>query len=251
MRKTVFLSFALLTTPAFAAGTILDDRSLGGSTRYDRCLHFVDRNARAAYDAASAWQIDGGGSPAGHCAALALVGLRRYAEAATRLDTIGRDASSGDLVIRSQILDQAGNAWLLAGKGDLAAASFTRALSYSINDPDILSDRAQARAINKDWAGADADLSSALAIYPNRADLLILRASARHAIGKTQEARADINRALELRPNDADTLLERGNMKYEDGDLAGARADWQQIITVAPNSQAATTARDQLTSLTK
>lgn len=251
MHKYVFLALALAISPAWAAGNILDDPSFGGGTRYDRCLRFVDRNARAAYEAASTWQTDGGGSPASHCAALALVGLKRYAEAATRLDTLGRDASSGDLVIRAQILDQAGNAWLLAGKGDLAAASFTRALSYSINDPDILADRAQARALNHDWAGAEADLTGALTVNPNRTDLLILRASARHAMGHAQEARADINRAVQLKPNDANALLERGNMKYQDGDVAGARADWQQVVSIAPTSEAASEAGDHLSTLTK
>lgn len=234
------------TTAAFAAQTVLDDPSLVGATRYERCLYLSDRNPRGAYEAATAWQGDTGGAPAGHCAALALVGMKRYAEAASRLDTIGRDTTAGDLVIRAQILDQAGNAWLLAGKGDLAAASFTRALSYSINDPDILTDRAQARALNKDWAGAEADLNAALAVYPTRVDLLVLRASARHAQGKKGLARADIDRALELQPRSADALLERGDMKAEDGDTPGARTDWQLAATAAPNSAAGSDARHRL-----
>jgi tetratricopeptide (TPR) repeat protein len=244
----VFASLAALTfaSSAWAAGNPLDDPTLAGKGRYDRCLSLVDRNPRAAYEAATAWQKDTGGAPAEHCAALALVGLKRYPEAAARLDDIGRQPSAGDYVMRAQIMDQAGNAWLLAGKGDNAAASFTHALSYSINDPDILTDRAQARALNHDWAGAEADLTSALGVYPTRADLFVLRASARHALGRKTEARSDIERALQLKPSDPDAILERGNMKYEDGDAAGARADWQQAATIAPNSEAGDTARQRL-----
>jgi tetratricopeptide (TPR) repeat protein len=245
MRKVLLLALTLTVSPALAAEPVLDNPSLVGKTRYERCLYLSDRNPRGAYEAASAWQLDTGGTPAGHCAALALIGLHRYAEAAARLDALGRDASAGDLVIRSQILDQAGNAWLLAGKGDLAAAAFTKALSYSINDPDILTDRAQARALNKDWAGAETDLNAALVVYPTRTDLLVLRASARHALGKKAEAMADANRALQLQPNNGDALLERGNIKFSDGDTPGARADWQQVLRVS-NGSAASTAKQRL-----
>jgi tetratricopeptide (TPR) repeat protein len=248
MHKIVFAPLAalLLVSSAWAAGSPLDDPTLPGKGRYDRCLALADRNPRLAYDAATAWQKDTGGAPAGHCAALALVGLKRYPEAAARLDDIGREPAAGDVVMRAQIMDQAGNAWLLAGKGDNAAVSFTHALSYSINDPDILTDRAQARALNHDWKGADADLTAALGVYTTRADLFVLRASARHALGRKAEARADIERALQLQPGSPDALLERGNMKYEDGDAAGARADWQQAAISAPGSDAGDTASQRL-----
>jgi Tfp pilus assembly protein PilF len=252
MRTPVLAAAILLAaTAANAAPSVLDNPSLVGPGRYDRCLYLADRNPRGAYEAASEWKADDGGAPADHCASVALVGLKRYPEAAARLDNLGRNAAAGDLVLRAQILDQAGNAWLLAGKGDLAAASFTRALSYSINDPDILADRAQARAVNRDWAGADADLTSALAVYPTRTDLLILRASARHALGKKPAAQADIAKALQLKPGNPDALLERGNMKYADGDAPGAVADWREVVRAAPASGAASTARARLAEVTK
>jgi tetratricopeptide (TPR) repeat protein len=249
MRQSLLSVFALLllATPAAGERLVLDDEALPGTGRYERCLNLADRNPRGGYEAAQAWQTDGGGAPAAHCAALALVGLKRYPEAAARLDALGRDPSAGDLVMRAQIMDQAGNAWLLAGKGDNATASFSRALSYSINDPEILADRAQARALNRDWKGADADLSSALATQPNRADLLVLRASARHAMGMRVQARGDLDRALTLRPGYADALLERGTMRFETGDTAGARADWQQAS--ASNTQAGREARERLESM--
>jgi tetratricopeptide (TPR) repeat protein len=240
-----FLS--LIAAPALADRLILDDENIPGHGRYERCLYLVDHNPRGAYEAASTWFNDTGGTPAAHCAALALVGLGRNAEAAARLDNLGRNSAAGDLVMRSQILDQAGNAWLLAGKGDNAAASFTAALNYSINDPDILADRAQARALNKDWAGAEADLSGAIAVHANRPDLYVLRGSARHAAGKKALALADFNRALDLKPGYADALVERGAMKYESGDLAGARADWQQASSAG--GEAGDAARDRLAAI--
>ncbi len=248
MRNFLFAVFALplLVSQAQAARLVLDDPALRGSGRYERCLNLADSNPRGAYEASIAWQADAGGGPAAHCSALALVGLKRYAEAAARLDALGRDPSVGDLVMRSQIMDQAGNAWLLAGKGDNAVASFTRALSYSINDPDLLSGRAQGYALNRNWKAADADLSAALAVSPSRLDLLVLRASARSAQGMKVQARADIDRALTLKPDYADALLERGNMKFETGDTAGARTDWERAMTASPHSEAGRTARERL-----
>jgi tetratricopeptide (TPR) repeat protein len=247
MRKALLFVFALVTVvPASAARLVLDDPTLVGKGHYERCLYLVDRNPRGAYEAANAWEADGGGAPARHCAALALVGLQRYAEGAARLDALGRDVSAGDLVLRAEILGQAGNAWLLAGKGDNAIASFTTGLNYSINNPDLLADRARARALNRDWKGAEADLSSALGVYPSRGDLLVLRASARRAQGRRADARADLDRAVALNAGDADALVDRGSMKFEDGDIAGARADWQKTVASAPNSSAASEARGYL-----
>jgi tetratricopeptide (TPR) repeat protein len=250
MRKLMLLPFALLAaTPTLADRLVLDDPALPGGGRYQRCLNLVNSNPRGAYEAAGSWSADGGGAPSRHCAALALVGLQRYAEGAARLDALGRDVSSGDLVLRGEILDQAGNAWLLAGKGDNAAASFTAALSYSINNPDYLADRAQARALNRDWRGAEADLTSALAVYPTRVDLLVLRSSARRALGRRPEARSDIDKALTIKPADPDALVERGTMRFEDGDIAGAKADWQKAISIAPGSNAAASARRYVESI--
>ena len=56
--------------------SVLDDTSLAGRNRYERCMELTHRNAEAALNASVAWQNAGGGPAAAHCAALALVALQ-------------------------------------------------------------------------------------------------------------------------------------------------------------------------------
>jgi tetratricopeptide (TPR) repeat protein len=233
------------TSPAWVADP-LDDPSLAGKDRYDRCLSLVQNSASDAYDAASAWQTTDGGAAATHCMALALVALRRYGEAAAKLDQLAESPAVSGSAERAELRDQAGNAWLLAGQPTNADASFTEALALAPGDRDILADRARARGARKDWVGADKDLTTVLAGDPDRADILVLRASARHALGRKAEARADIDSALAIYRDYPEALVERGEMKAEAGDMAGALADWQRVIAVAPNGEAAQAAHQHI-----
>src|SRR3546814_16284750 len=76
----------------------------------------------AAYADAIAWHRLGGGLPARHCAAVALVGKRQFDEAAARLETLSRDAPPEDLGLRPGLLEQAAQAWPLSGRSARAAA---------------------------------------------------------------------------------------------------------------------------------
>jgi tetratricopeptide (TPR) repeat protein len=240
---------ALIPLAAHAAGVdILDERSIEGKTRYERCLQLTRQNAQAALNAATAWENGGGDGAASHCAALALTSLKRFPEAAGRLDRLGHE-NVGAASERAALFDQAGNAWLLANRGAEATASFSSALVLMPHDPDLLADRARAAAVLGDWKAAEADLTDALTQDSNRADLFVLRASARHALGNRAGARADLERALSIVPNYPEALVERGSLKFETGDPRGARTDWRTVVTRAPNSAAADAARTYLNSL--
>ena len=78
---------------------------------------------------------------------MALVELKRYPEAAARLDALGRAPDMGNL--RASVFDQAGNAWMLAGDAAQAVASFSAALALSANDADLYADLARAQAMQK------------------------------------------------------------------------------------------------------
>jgi len=249
-RLSLGLLIAAAAFPAIAADvSSLDGKSLIGDSRYERCLDLVKRDAGRALDAATAWHGAGGGAAALHCSALALTALRRYSEAAQQLDQAAHDAMAGDAALRAELLDQAGNAWMLAGLADKAVASLSGALAFSPNDADLLFDRARAHAMARDWPGAEADLSAIIAQDPNRADVFVLRASARHAEGRKADARADLDRALAVYPDYPEALVERGTMKLEAGDRVGAAADWQQVLRDAPNSDAGAAARARLAEL--
>ncbi len=239
--KSIFgvIVVALLTATAGAAAT-------APGSQYDQCLARIPRDPSGALVQAGSWAKAGGGGGAEHCAALALVSLRRFGEAAAKLDSLGRSGFGGNAAARMALYDQAGNAWLLAGRPDSAIVSFSAALAIDPLDADILADRARAHAAKQNWAKAESDLDAALLVNPARADLYVLRGSARHALGRKPDARADFERALKLEPRNPEALLERGSTRYEAGDAAGARADWQAAVSAAPDSAAAGAARQYL-----
>jgi len=253
MMRSRFLAgiscLALLPGVAHAA-SFIDDKSLNDEQRYSRCLDLAKSDPDNAYELALAWHDAGGGPGAIHCSAVALIQLKHYDAAATKLDLLARERDAGDTDMRAQLLDQAGNAWLLAGQPENALASFSAAINLGNADSDLLSDRARAYAMVKNWSGAESDLTKALAKDQYRADLLVLRGSARHAMGHKADALADFNQALDIDPHYADALVERGAMKLEAGDSKGAQADWQVILATQPKSPAADEARQRIEQLT-
>lgn len=233
-------------TAAFAAAP-----AVGDARRYRVCLADANANPGVALKDALQWGNSGGGVPAQHCAALALVGLGRYGEAATRLDGLARSSALPDRRFRTTLFEQAGNAWLMAGDGAKAIASLSSALALSGGDADLFTDLARAQALRKNWGEVDADLSAALQMDPRRADLLVLRASARRALGRLKPALADIEAALKLRPGDGDALVERGLLRKQVGDMGGARRDFQAALKSSPSSATAASARSNLDALSE
>src|SRR5262245_24695367 len=78
-----------LMVPLLIAAAIVDASAAPSDAgHYRRCLADSSANPAAALSDAESWAKSGGGVPAEHCAALALVNLQRYAEAAARLDGI-------------------------------------------------------------------------------------------------------------------------------------------------------------------
>jgi tetratricopeptide (TPR) repeat protein len=233
---TSLLLFCVFAVPASAA--VGNARPPTDSQHYRLCLAASSNNPISALADAEDWIRKGGGVPAQHCAALALVGLKRYAEAGARLDKVAADKAVPDASFRSELSDQAGNAWLLAGNGARAVQSFTAALALSGGDADLFADLARAQAMRKNWHEVDLDLNAALQVMPRRADLLILRASARRALKRYPEARADIEAALKIKPGDGGALVERGLLRRQMGDLGGARRDFQAALKTGAAAEA-------------
>ena len=233
--------YLALTVPPLAAAPA------SGQLRYDNCLRLAATNPAAALGVANKWVEQHGGPPAQHCAAVALVGLKRYGEGAAKLDELGRAPGMGAL--RPSLFDQAGNAWMLGGDTGKAITSFQSALALSANDADLYGDLARAQAMQSDWVAVESDLNAALAIQPKRGDLLVLRASARHAQNHIADARADVDAALVLSAHDGEALVERGALKRDSGDFKGARSDFQAALATKPSVQTADAARRNLAAL--
>jgi regulator of sirC expression with transglutaminase-like and TPR domain len=246
--------FRLLTLPlAFFTGAAIawaaEDNPFGSADPYQACVAAVGVKADDAFEKAMIWRDRGGGLPAEHCAALALISLDEPGEAASRLTALAERKDAGTAAERASLLAQSGNAWLLANQNENAEAAFSAALKLTPRDADLWTDRARARAARQDWANAETDLNSALTYDKTHPEVYVLRASARQAQSNKTGYKADIDAALALDPTFPDALVERGAMKMDAGDKAGARADFVQVLVRAPNSPAADTVRKRIEAL--
>lgn len=209
-------------------------------------MQLARQDPAAARKFAEGWHGDGSRHPAQHCAAVALIGLKQYVEAATQLEALAQDMLQSPIALRADVLEQAAQAWLLAGNPARAYAADSMALGLRPGDPDLLVDRAEAAGAARWFDKAVADLDRVLQANPARVDALVYRGSAYRALGRLDAALADLDRALSLAPDSAAALLERGNLLSLQGDLAGAQRDWARVRDVAPGSPAAAAASSNI-----
>ncbi|MDR3436980.1 hypothetical protein [Telmatospirillum sp.] len=223
--------------PAANAGEGIDD-----FRQYKHCIALARQKPDEGWEEALAWTSLGGGEPARHCAAIALIGLRQYEEGARRLEDLAAGSHS-DVKLRAGMLAQAGQAWLLAENPERANAAQTAALKLVPGAPDLLVDRAQSLAAAKNYREALADLNQALATAPNRVDALTFRSTAKRFLDDSKGAQADVAQALKIDPLYQDAWLEQGILKRLGGDDVGARQAWLKVLEIAPSSTAADMAR--------
>lgn len=234
MRRIAALClFAFTASPLAAAEFKGDD-----DVKYQACLKLAARQPDQAFESALQWRERGGGNPARHCAAMALIQLKHYGDAADRLEQLAGDLRKSNPPLVPEVLSQAGNAWLLAGFAERADAVLTSALALRPADADLYIDRARVRAARESFREALGDLDAALLIEPDRTEALAFRASAHRALGDNKAAIADAERALTLNPDQVEALLERGHLRRASGDIKGARADWVKVLQLAAGTPA-------------
>ena len=232
----------LMAGPAMAASAPTVDHA----TDYDACLALTETDPAGAYAAGLALLKTGGGIPARHCLAVAMVGLKDYESAATRFETLAREIDTARTDLRAQMLGQAGQAWLLAGRPVRATEVQGAAIALSPDDPAFYVDRATSLITRQRYDAALVDLNAALSRAPGFADAYLYRASTRRYLDDLLGARADVERTLSLVPGLPAAILERGILRQFDGDLGGARRDWLRVIEAAPDSAEADAARARI-----
>jgi len=244
--KLAPLAFVLAAfdLPALAA----DQPPPDDAARYENCIALAKRAPADGWEEALSWTGEGGGEPARHCGAVALIGLKQYKEAAARLEDLAL-RSQDEASLRAEMLAQAGQAWILAGNPQRAYADQTTALKLTPGVSDLLIDRAESLALAKNWGDALADLDAALGVAPDRVDALTYRATAKRMTGDLAGAAADAARAIALDSHAQGAWLESGAVKRLQGDAAGARKDWMQVLLLAPTTPEADDARLNLEKL--
>ncbi len=219
---------------------------------YDGCLTLARETPERGFEFSGMWLGLGGGEPARHCQAVALIGLQEYGEAATRLEEMAED-SRESTVVRAGLLGQAGQAWLLEGKLERAYAAQTTALDLlPLIDQHriaVLIDRAETLAAARNYWESIDDLNDVIAADPDNSDALAFRASAYRYVDAPELAMEDANRALKAAPDNASALLERGILYQMNNEKAAARQDWLKAIQLAPDSSAADAARANIEKL--
>ncbi|MFZ4121056.1 MAG: hypothetical protein ACOYKM_05265 [Caulobacterales bacterium] len=181
------------------------------------CVARIETAAEAAYEDGMQWSSETRRPAGWRCAAMALIEMGRVGEGARRLEALGSPPDAGPPNMRAEILSQAGNAWLMAGDGLRAQATFSRAIQIMASDPevsaDLLIDRARAFAMQGDWRLSEEDLSRSLDLRPNDPLALRLRAVARMNQNAFDLAEADAQAAALQAPTDIETLLVLGQTR--------------------------------------
>ncbi|MFA7428840.1 MAG: hypothetical protein WCZ23_01655 [Rhodospirillaceae bacterium] len=240
MRSVLILcAAALMGSPALAAD------ALDPAAEYAACMTLAAERPLDAFERAGHWQGLGGGVPAEHCRAAALLELGEAEAAATALEDLAQ-SSRTSAEIKVGLLRHAAEAWRRAAQEDRAFGVLEAALRIAPASADALEDRAVLHAdAERPWDAVD-DLNAALDAEPGRLSALVLRAAAYRRLEAFDLAQADLDRALRVDPNAPEVLLERGALAQASGRSDAAREDWMRILRTAPDSPAAQVARGNL-----
>jgi len=197
---------------------------------YDDCVALIATDPAKADLEAHRWAQAGGGTPARHCRALALLAQGAGRRAAELMVEIAADDRTLPDEVRSEMLIEAGEIYLGLGELALGHSVASRALLLAREPRPALALSARLKASRGDWQGAVNDLDGALARGEPDAGLLVLRASARLHLGERVAARADLLWATEIAPELAAVWLERGALEAASGARDAARAAWLRAI---------------------
>lgn len=237
MRPTpALLLLLLLGSPAGAE--MIDDKQ-----EYRNCLAMARLEPKTAFDHAVGWEGLGGGAPAKHCQALALISMGKVEEGAARLETLASE-SRVSAELKAEMLAQAGQGWMTAGQLERALAVQNAAMKLTPSSPDLLIDRAVTFFGAGDLPSALKDLDQAILLVPGRAEAYAFRSAVHRFLDRNELAWLDAEKALSLtKGRHPEALLERGILKRLKGDDAGARRDWLAILHDNPDGQTADAAR--------
>ena len=207
----VFLILAGLGLITSAAEAQTSSYEAVERARYEACLERIETDPENAYEDALTWKFDGGGWPALHCEARALVTLGEE-EGARRMEAMGMATDGGNDAMRVLVLAEAGEAWLLAGEAENARRAYTNALSFNEDSAPLWMGRARAALEQDMWSAAEADATAAISYDATLMEAWRARALARLEQGQLDGAESDMSRARQLDPADIETLVIRGRI---------------------------------------
>jgi tetratricopeptide (TPR) repeat protein len=217
------------------------------------CLKQANDDPAAATKTALDWIGRGGDWSARQCLGFAYAQGGDYA---TATGVFARAASEAD-VARDP---GAASVWALAGNAALANGDARTAIQYfdaalaraaltGLALGEVHIDRARARVVTGDLAGASSDLERARGDATADPLTWLLSATLARRQENLSEAATYIAEAARLAPTDPAVMLEAGNIAVLSGQEAAARANWQSVVAAAPQSAEADSARANLSQL--
>lgn len=221
--RAIILGIALVwAAPAHA----IDD--------YESCAALVSADPELAVVEAERWERFGGGAPAGHCRALALIALGSDLVAAQVLFDVVTYYPETEPAAQSELLAQVGRIYLDRGLYEQADYALSVAAQAAPGTAELLRTRAALRLAQGVPAAAAADLDQLISTYPAEAEDVVQRAVARRQMGDFAGARADAIRAGEMDPGNPRAWLELGAAEEGLGNKDAARAAWLTAIDRDP-----------------
>ena len=222
--------------------------TLDPAVEYGRCMTLARDTPKKGLREATRWESFGGGGPALHCRATALLGLGHSDEAATILEQLAATwpAAAG---VKVGLLRQAADARSNAGQDRLALDDLTIALKI---DPSSAETHEAKALVLIDLGLPDdalAALTAALAHQPKRLSALVLRAATYRRLGTLDLAGKDLIDAEAISSADTDLWLEKGQLALAFGQREEARRDWLKVLDIRPDGSAAKAARDNIAAL--
>jgi tetratricopeptide (TPR) repeat protein len=203
----VALLAVVLGTQAQAAPDPRDE------ARLQACMTKAETKPEEALEDGFVWRSQSGGTFAEQCIAIARIEGGDIGGGAERLTALASAPDAGDIDQRVLIMARAANAWLMIEDFAAAQKVLDAALKLKPGEPDLLLDRARAKAGQGKWAEAQADLTACLSTRP--LDVLALRLRAETLLQQKsyEAAELDIAQALRLAPKDVDNWLVRGRIQ--------------------------------------
>ncbi len=214
-------------TPAAMAARKAD------AAHYAACMARIDVNAKDAFDDADSWVALGGGTPAKHCAAAALLKMGFATEAATRLQDMAQQGHQDDDV-SAGLLEQAARAWADAKNWDNANGAISAAIRLTPKNAALWLSRARIRARAQNYGLAVDDATEALKLAPKSVEARVVRGSAYRFLDALDLALQDLDAAVKGAPADPAARLERGIVHRLLKQANAARADWAAALAALP-----------------
>ncbi|MBX7147188.1 MAG: tetratricopeptide repeat protein [Alphaproteobacteria bacterium] len=203
---------------------------------YNACMTLARRKPEEGFESALAWSKEGGGAPAEHCIAIALIQLNKFPEAALRLEKAATLINKGEESLAAELLGQAAQAWYQADRLDFAYLLQSRALNLDPQNIDLFIDRGVILVESGKYQEALADFNQALTLSPQKIEALVYRGTVYRILDQLDDAKKDINQALLINSHYPEALLERGILKRLSQDNEGARQDWIEVLKLAKDT---------------